>query len=220
MASFDPLTGARIGDMDDAPAGGLFLGEAVTELAPFTIPLCANAADRDARYAQWVANDPDKNKLTKGRRAFMLDDGRDWVYDGTRWTWLHAVGEIGYAQRSSLAGPVTTLGSWSPVSGLATSFTIPGPRKIKYTFGGQAVSNLAGTEVLVRVINTTNTHWKPWTAVVSYDNYGVGVGPVMRDTLTAGTYSVQVELMRLAGPGNAFLTADLSELIVEDMGAA
>lgn len=217
MATTDPLTGTPIYEQGDAPLGGLQQGKIVTALVPFVTPRFSNAAARTDAYAEWVAQG---GVMEDGLEAHMLDDGRDWVYDSGSWTWKNPVGELAYASRQSQAGPVTTLGSWSPVSGLAVSFTIPGPRKIRYTFSGQGVSNLAGTEVLLRINNTTNLHWKPYTAVISYDNYGVGVSIVMRDSLAAGTYSVQAELMRLAGPGNAYLTADLSELIVEDMGAA
>lgn len=218
MATTDPLTGARIGDQNDAPLGGLYESQIVKQLAPYVVPRFANATERNNAFALWVAQDPANNVMTQGLRAYMEDDGRDWVWDGG-WTWLNPIGELAYASRSSLAGPVTTLGVWSPVSGLAVSFTIPGPRKIRYTFSGQGVSNLAGTEVLVRINNTSTGQWKPFTAVISYDNYGVGISIVMRTSLETGTYSTQVELMRLAGPGNAYLTADLSELIVEDMGA-
>lgn len=54
MAGTDPLTGARLGDMNDGPLGGLYLAEVVDDLSSFTIPRFATVADRDTAYQAWV----------------------------------------------------------------------------------------------------------------------------------------------------------------------
>lgn len=212
----DPLTGARIGDQSDAPLGGLYLGELVREIRSYLVPRFSNASARDAAYSAWVA---DGGTMTKGLLCFMLDDSRVWKYDGG-WTWANPVGELDYAFRTSQAGPASTLGSWVPVSGLAVSFTLPGPRKVNLSWSGQLFSDQAGTEVMARINCTTTGATQVTTADVNFANYGVGTSCFLRQSLAAGTYSAQIEVMRLAGPGSAYVTADLAELLAVDMGAA
>lgn len=158
--------------------------------------------------------------LPNGSEVWEVSGGRKWLWDGTRWTWARLAGELAYQSSTAQFGPASSLGTWVPVPALAVGLTLPCARKVRLTWSGQVFSDQAGTEVLVRINNTTNNHWKPFTAVISYNNYGVGTAIVMRDSLAAGTYNVQIEIMRLAGPGNAYLTSDLAELLVEDIGAA
>lgn len=51
----DAWTGARLGDMNDAPLGGAYLAEVVKELAPWTVPHFTTTADRDAALTAWTA---------------------------------------------------------------------------------------------------------------------------------------------------------------------
>jgi hypothetical protein len=218
MASTSPVLGLVVPD-DDSPNDPPLHFGAWSKVLDGTVPRAfANAADRDAAFAAFVAAG---GVMNDGMYAHMNDDGRLWRYKGSAWAWPRwAMGEIGYVSRTSQAGPASTLGTWVPVSGLALSFTLPSARKVKLTWSGQLFSDQAGTEVLVRINDTTTSKQKFCTATVNFANYGVGTTAVMRESLAAGTYSVQIDIMRLAGPGSAFLTADLAELIVEDMGAS
>jgi hypothetical protein len=218
MSSTSPINGLPIPDDDSPNDPPIHFGGFSDVLDDRLLPPFASAADRDAAFANWVTAG---GVMHDGMYAHMNDDGRLWRTKGGAWVWPRwAQGEIGYVSRASQAGPASTLGTWVPVSGLALSFTLPSARKVKLTWSGQLFSDQAGTEVLVRINDTTTSKQKFCTATVNFANYGVGTTAVRRESLAAGTYSVQIDIMRLAGPGSAFLTADLAELIVEDMGAS
>lgn len=54
MVAIEPLTGARIPEQSDGPLGGLQTGNAVKDLASFSVPRFATLSERDAKYAAFV----------------------------------------------------------------------------------------------------------------------------------------------------------------------
>lgn len=80
MATTEPLTGARVPDQSDGPLGGLQITNAITDLAPHTIPSFANATARDAAYAAWVAAGG-----TMSHRLHCTVAARLLRYTGTAW---------------------------------------------------------------------------------------------------------------------------------------
>lgn len=85
----DLWTGARLGTNDDAPLGGSYLAEIVTELAAEVCPSFANAAARDTALTNWVAAG---NTATTGMRAYTANDKRYWRLDALPSTWAYAGG--------------------------------------------------------------------------------------------------------------------------------
>lgn len=86
MAGTDPLTGARLGDMNDGPLGGLYLAGVVNDLAPFTIPSFGTATARNVAFQAWVQAG---NTMRKGLHCAV--DGVTQRYDGTTWRYLEPV---------------------------------------------------------------------------------------------------------------------------------
>jgi len=123
-------------------------------------------------------------------------------------------GELGYGSRVSQAGPVTSV---TAVAGLSTTFTLPGARKVQMQATAQATSDVAGTVVGIR-LNVDGGLVNAATVNVVTANNGQFVAVRGRMVLGTGSHTVQVELTRYAGSGGAYLTADLSEIEVTDLG--
>lgn len=214
-----PLTGARLGEQNDAPLGGLYLAQVVNQLSPYTIVPFANAATRDAAYAAWVQAG---NQMRDGLLCYMLTDGRIWRYSGGRWGWPNAAQGIvaAPAARLTQAGPVAQAAGWVTVEGLSATFTIPSRRSIKMTFDAEATSNVAGTLVGAGVYNTANQQGKHKTVTIGVANNGEPITVIDEQSLNAGSYTVVVRHAWFGGGGSAYLTAQKQLLLIEDMGAA
>lgn len=77
----DPLTGARLGDMNDGPLGGLYLAEVVSELRAFVTPRFATDTARDAAYTAAGVAVVDGMKAVSNGREFLRRSGT-WVKQG------------------------------------------------------------------------------------------------------------------------------------------
>lgn len=75
-------SGARIGQMNDSPSGGLYLAELLAELEPGTIPSFPNVAARDTALSSWVAAG---NTKRAGQLCYTASEQSLWIYTGSSW---------------------------------------------------------------------------------------------------------------------------------------
>lgn len=78
----EPLTGARVPVQGDAALGGLQINNAVSDVAPYTIPHFTNATARDAAFSAWVAAG---NTMRKGLLCYQTDTDWHYKYTGSKW---------------------------------------------------------------------------------------------------------------------------------------
>lgn len=129
-------------------------------------------------------------------------------------------GEIAYGERFTTAGPASNGAGWVTVSQLQVSVTLASARKVKVTMQGQATSNVAGTTVGTRIINLTTSDYTAITTYIQTANGGEGIAITLRQSLAAGSYSFAIQQCWFGGGGGAYLTADRSSILVEDIGHA
>lgn len=91
MAGIDPWTGARQGDMNDAPLGGFYLAEVVAELGPLTIPRFPTVAARDAAVTALTAAGI---TLDDGAECYTEDAGV-WILHNGQWVGAHGLRAYG-----------------------------------------------------------------------------------------------------------------------------
>jgi hypothetical protein len=122
MADIDPWTGARLGDMNDAMLGGLYLAQVVTDLRLATCPQFATVAARDtAVVALAAAGVPVRNGM-----SCWTDDAGFWDRIGGAWK-LRVV---------STTGALTPATGWGAGYG---NYSIPG-----YHLSGDGLVTLRG----------------------------------------------------------------------------
>src|SRR5437763_1496766 len=78
MASTDPISGARIGDMNDGPLGGLYLAQIITDLRDKVLPRFTTQSARDAAYAA-------AGVTVKNGMSCWTDDAGFWDRTGGAW---------------------------------------------------------------------------------------------------------------------------------------
>lgn len=108
MASTDPWTGARLGDMSDAPLGGQYDARIVTDLRTLTRPRFATQAARDAAVTALTAAGV---TLPDGAECYTEDAG-PWMLHNNIWVGAYGLRAYG-----------TTPSSW-------TTTANPGPTRI------------------------------------------------------------------------------------------
>lgn len=215
MASVDPLSGLTVYDQNDAATGGAEIGAVTKGVAPLLHLIFTNTADRDAKVGSWVAAG---GALRKGMRCYTQSEDQEWYYTGAAWTWpKQAKGELAYVVRTTGAGPVPSSSGYVSVSGLSASITIPSARKIRATYQGQVVSDQANTNVGIKLLDSSSGAFWQGSHEVSVANVQEQLTVILRESLTAGTYSFVAQL-GATGAGSGFTTNDGSFLLIEDMG--
>lgn len=127
-------------------------------------------------------------------------------------------GKIGYALRSTQAGPVASGSGWVNVSGLGVTVTLQTARTLQCIFQAQATSDVAGTIVGARIWNSTSSGGKGVTTPIAVANFGQPVAVILNTTLPAGTYVFNIQLAQFGGSGGAYFTVDPQEFMVNDIG--
>jgi hypothetical protein len=98
MAGIEPLTKARLGDMSDSPAGGLYDARIVNELSVWTTPAFNTPAERDAAYSARVAN----GTLTMRNGLHCTLNG--WMQTYSNGVWRFSEGVINVPDRAARDG--------------------------------------------------------------------------------------------------------------------
>jgi hypothetical protein len=127
-------------------------------------------------------------------------------------------GIIGYALRTTQAGPVTSGAGYVTVSGLSITVTLQSSRTLMLNFVGQATSDQAATTVGARIWNRTTSGGSEQTTVVPTANFGMPLPHMIITNLPSGTYTFDIQLAWYGGSGAAYLTAHPQTFIVVDLG--
>lgn len=136
MATIEPLTGATVYENSDAALGGQQIGDVVTDLAPFTIPRFATNAERDTKFAAWVAAG---NTMTTGLRCNVA--GHDQVYRSGNWI---PYGPAIIMSVRNHGGTILTYQQWTPLAFALEDVDTAGAHA---TGGAQFVAPIAGIYV-------------------------------------------------------------------------
>ncbi len=153
----------------------------------------------------------------KGQRAVALDTGVEWVWNGTAWT--GGVGTIGYAQRTSNQGGITTE---VDLTGLSVTVTTGASRRIRISVEISAASSVAGDVVSLRIKEgSTQLQSRETHLASAAGSTGLCVASVVL-TPTAGPHTYKAALVRAVGTGTVNTAASATApayILVEDIGA-
>lgn len=118
MAGTDPLTGARLGDDNDAPTGGTFLARVVTDLRTMVNPRFPTVAARDTAYNTFIVG----GGALKNGMTCWTDDAGQWDRIAGAWKLRVAV-DPNTATRSyadGTQGDLSLIGGWTVFPGYHT----------------------------------------------------------------------------------------------------
>ena len=173
-----------------------------------TVQIFTNKADLDA---QW-STAPD------GAHAYTIAERLDWTRQGGAWTADFPRGELGYAERTTSAGPVTA----SVGLGLSVSATVVANRRIRISCFVSNVSSTVVGDVFNMAIKESAVYLTQ--ANISIATAGLGqTGAMCARTYVpaAGARTWSVDAARIAGSGSGTFTASATApmfLQVEDVG--
>jgi hypothetical protein len=229
----EPRTGARKPEMTDGPLGGVQIGNAVGDLAPFVAPYYNTTADRDSAHVDWVT---EGHVLTDGLLARVNGIGL-MEYVGGTWRTVATTADITALQFPRIIGEShtgTQFGNSGTTEVAVTDLpnitaTFSSGRWYQARFRGRAWAGVAGVQVglRIRVGATLNTSSN---AVATNQIVQNGVGPSgINDNPFLGDFAVQTTGTYSAGlfgvvASGSFAVGPIAmgryELIVADMGPA
>ena len=198
----EPRTGARKPEMTDGPLGGVQIGNAVSDLAPFVIPYYPTTADRDSAHVDFVT---DGGVMTDGMPCRVGGIGiMEWL--NGEWLTVAASSEVSAIKLPRIVGETHTSSQFG-VTGtteVAVS-TLPNITGLTLLSGSwyqarvrcRAWAGVAGVQVALRVrvgaTLNTSSNAVATNQIVQADvgPGGINDNPFMGDfaVQTAGTYT-------------------------------
>ena len=201
----------NIGSLDNVPIpGDPITSRWAQDVSTQSVHVFASKAQMDA---QWPTA-PD------GAHAYTITERRSWVRVAGVWTWNGPQGEIGYIERITDAGPITTDVA---LGGMTITVTVPtAGRRIRLTvFAFRLQSNLAGDNVALMIKEATTVIAEGSMVVPGSSNFS-NSGLVDRTiSPTAGAHTYNLHAARVVGTGTTIIQATAIHPLVmraEDIG--
>ena len=134
--------------------------------------------------------------------------------------WNVPWGQIAYAQVTTGQGGITAV---TDLTGLTVTFTAIAGRRYRTSFYGIVTASVASDAVGVNITTGANANVQTSQAVVGVAEFGYSLGASVIESLSAGSHTRKLRMVRNAGSGTCLLNADATFpafILVEDIGPA